>query len=165
MTYLLEITRGCGCDPPAPLAMVSGNAFDPGTFKAACQKCGSNANIYSAQEVGLDPSSPDFQRRVDVLLEGFTALTYYVVMVTDGKMTMEPRARTQVSVEFHTIAECNTCHKKISGDVCSQKELNDFITEHKSHDLSTNTFINSTDPRVLKMAEEAMRNQQKSRGG
>jgi hypothetical protein len=55
--------------------------------------------------------------------------------------------------------------KKISGDKCSQKELNDFIAEHKPHDLSTNTFINSTDPRVLKMAEEAMKNQQKSRQG
>jgi len=37
--------------------------------------------------------------------------------------------------------------------------------EGKPHDLSTNTFINSTDPRVLKMAEEAMKNQQKSRQG
>ncbi len=145
--------------------MVSGNALDPGSFKAACQKCHKEANIYSAQEVGLDPSNPEFQKRVEALLEGFTALTYYVVTVADGKMTMEPRARTQVSVEFHTIAECKTCDKKISGDKCSQKELNDFIAEHKPHDLSTNTFINSTDPRVLKMAEEAMKNQQKSRQG
>jgi hypothetical protein len=145
--------------------MVSGNAFDPGTFKAACQQCDENANIYSAQEVGLDPGNRDFQARVDALLEGFTALTYYVVTAADGKMTMEPRARTQVSVEFHTIAECKTCNKKVSGYGCSQKELNDFIADHKSHDLSTNTFINSTDPRVLKMAEEAMKNQQKLRRG
>ena len=35
--------------------------------------------------------------------------------------------------------ECKTCNKTISGADCNQKEMNDFVAKHKSHDLSTST--------------------------
>ena len=161
MVYLLDVTKNCEDSSPMRL---SGNALDPATFKLTCE-CGTKANVFSVREVGLDPSSPDFQGRVEATLAEFTSLSYYVVTVTEGVMTAEPRWRTQVRIEFHTVAECKTCGKKMSGDTCSQKELNDFLAEHKAHDLSTNTFVNSTDPRVLKMVEQSIKNQQKSRSG
>ena len=161
MTYLVEITKNCDCDESLPLTL-SGNAFSPGTFKVTC-KCGTDGNVCSAQEVGLDPTSPGFQGRVEEILADSPVLKYYLVTVTDGKMTMEPRLRTQVRVEFHAVAECKTCSKTIGDPKCSQKELNDFVAEHKGHNgFSTSTVLDTNDPRITKMVEQAIKNQQKS---
>jgi len=80
-----------------------------------------------------------------------------VVTVNEGVMTAEPRWRTEVRVEFHTVAECKTCNKTISGADCNQKGMNDFVAKHKSHDLSTSTVPGTNDPRVTKAVEQAIK--------
>ena len=158
MAYIIEITKNCDCDELSPVTL-SGNAFDPASFKIIC-KCGTVGNVYSAQEVGLDPTSPGFQGRVEQMLADSPVLKYYVVSVTDGKMTLEPHLRTQVRVEFHTVAECKTCNKTIGDPKCSQEEMNAFVAEHKGHDLSFHTVLNTNDPRITKMVEQAIKKQQ-----
>jgi len=158
MTYLLEITRNCDCDAGLPLKLASGNAFDPASLKVECSKCGKGANVYSAQEVGLDPSNPEFQGRVNALLEGFTALTYYVVEVADRQMIMTSHQRRDIRIPFHSVAECKTCSKTLSGAECSQDVYNAFLLEHKDHGVSTNTVIDTDDPRVMRMIDKAFQN-------
>lgn len=114
--------------------------------------------MYSAQEVGLDPSDPKFQERVNALLEGFTALTYYVVEVADRQMIMTSHQRRAIRIPFHSVAECKTCNKTLSGAECGQNVYNAFLLEHKDHGVSTNTVIDTDDPRIMKMIEKAMQN-------
>lgn len=155
MVYLLEVTKNC--DDSLPM-LVTGNAFDPATLKMTC-KCGTEANVNSARNIDLNPDDAGFQARIEEILADSPILTYYIVTVTDGKMTMEPRFRTQGSVEFHTVLECKTCGKKIGGPKCKQEDMDAFVAEHKSHDMSANTVVDSTDPRVLKLVEASIRNQ------
>jgi hypothetical protein len=74
-------------------------------------------------------------------------------------MTMEPSFRTQGSVEFHTLLECKTCGKTIGGPKCKQEDMNAFVAQHNSHEMSVNTVVDSTDPRVLKLVGAAIKNQ------
>jgi RNase P subunit RPR2 len=156
MVYLLEVTKNC--DDPLPM-LVSGNALDPATLKVTC-KCGTEANVNSARHIDLNPNDPGFQARIEQVLADSPILTYYIVTVADRQMTLEQRFRTQGSVEFHTVLECKTCGKKIGGPKCKQEDMNAFVAEHKSHDMSANTVVDSTDPRVLKLVEAAIRNQE-----
>jgi hypothetical protein len=152
MVYLLDVTKNC--DDTFPMKP-SGNALDPASFKLTCQ-CGEEAEIFSVREVGLHPSNPDFQARVDAALADFTSLSYYVVTVEDGLMTAEPRWRTEVRIEFHTVAECKTCRKAIGDPKCSQQELKDFMAAHKGHNLSTGTALNTNDPRIIRMVKQML---------
>jgi hypothetical protein len=157
MVYLLEVNRNC--DHTTPMA-ISGNALDPNSMTLTCD-CGAVASINSAQAVGLSPESSGFQGRVDELLAGFTSLSYYVVVVENGKMTATPRWRNQVQVQFYTVAECKTCHEKMGGEKCSQEEMNAFTDKHKKHEMSYNTVLDTDDPRIAKMVEAHLAKQGK----
>jgi len=139
---------------------VSGNPLDPNSITLTCD-CGAKASINSAQEVGLDPTDPGFQARVEELLANFTSLSYYVVVVEDGKMTATPGLRRNVTVNFYTVAECKICKEKIGGDTCSQEQMNAFTVKHKGHDLSYSTVLDTDDPRIAKIVEEQLAKQSK----
>jgi len=158
MTYLLEITRNCGCDAGLPLTL-AGNAFSPASMKAVCTKCGQEANVFSAQAVGLDPGDPGFQGRIDQLLEGFTGLKYHVVEVADGKMIMTSHQRREIRIPFYATAECKQCNKILKGAECTQDVFNGFLLEHKDHGVSTHTVIDTDDPQIVQMVEKAIQNQ------
>jgi hypothetical protein len=157
MVYLLEVNPTC--DHKKPMT-VSGNAFDPNSITLTCD-CGAKASINSAQQVGLNPDDPGFQARIEELLANFTSLSYYVVVVEDGKMTATPGWRRNVTVNFYTVAECKTCKEKIGGDTCSQEQMNAFTAKHKGHDLSYSTVLDTDDPRIAKMVEEQLAKQSK----
>lgn len=153
MVYLLEVTKTC--DDSLPLT-ISGNALDPRTLAFTCG-CGMQARVNSAQEVGLDPADPGFQERVERILADFTSLSYYVVSVKDGVMSVDPRWRKSVKVEFHSIIECKTCAVTVNGVSCSQEAMNEFATKHKGHELCAHTVLDTDDQRIANMIKQATR--------
>jgi len=82
-SYVLEMIGQCSHRGQLTLG---GNAFDVSSLTATCPVCSTQAKINSAQAVGLDPSAPDFEQRLEELTEGFSTFTYYYVTAVDGQV-------------------------------------------------------------------------------
>lgn len=123
--YVLEITSQC---PHKGQVNLSGNAYNLSSLVATCPVCGKQAQINSAQEVGLEPSAPGFEEKVEKLTGEFSTFTYYLVTVAGSQMTMELRLRKNITVDF--LLFCETCQKPIAVDPQVQQRLK---TEHAGH--------------------------------
>src|ERR1700730_8274811 len=116
--YVLEITSQC---PHKGQVNLSGNAYNLSSLTATCPVCGKPAQINSAQEVGLDPSAPGFEEKVEKLTAEFSTFAYYLVTVNGSQMTMELRLRKNITVDFLLL--CETCQKPIAVEPQVQQKL------------------------------------------
>jgi hypothetical protein len=123
--YVLEITSQC---PHNGQVNLSGNAYNLSSLTATCPVCGKQAQINSAQEVGLEPSAPGFEDKVEKLTAEFSTFTYYLVTVSGSQMTMELRQRKNIRLDF--LLFCETCNQPINVEPQVQQKLK---TEHKGH--------------------------------
>lgn len=155
IVYLMDVTKNC--EDSLPMTP-SGNGLDPASLVLTCQ-CGATAHINWAQELGLDPASPDFESRAENILAEFTSLSYYVVTVEEGVMKAECRFRKSVTVNFHTVMECKTCNTSVSGSTCSQRQMDEFVAKHKGHEVLSSTVLDTDDPRVASLVDQALKRQ------
>ena len=129
MTYLFEVTADCAHGKSSPLN-VAGSAFDVKSLKFTCSQCGKPANVNYAEEVGLDPSNPDFEKRIQEMTSGFSSQSFYIGTVKDGQLRLEARMREQIRIDFRIY--CKTCQKLITVD---EKLKETVRVEHKDHDV------------------------------
>ena len=127
MAYLFEVTARC---PHKAKMDMAGNALDVKALVFACSECGTPANVNYAEEVGLDPSDPNSEKRIQELTAGFSSQSFYIGTVADGQLRLEPRMRKQIVIVFAVY--CNTCKKQLA---VNDKLRETVKAEHGGHDV------------------------------